>query len=80
MDEVATLNIRGASKLGERLREHEPAARLARRLTGIQTDVPLEVSLEDLRWQGPDLAAFEAFADARGFGSGIRNAVADLAG
>jgi 5'-3' exonuclease len=80
LDEVAALNIRGASKLADRLREHEPAARLAQRLTEIHTAVPLEVSLGDLRWEGPDLEAFDAFADARGFGSGIRNAVADLAG
>jgi 5'-3' exonuclease len=80
LDEVATLNIRGAAKLADRLREHEAAARLAQSLTIIQKEVPIVTTLSELRWEGPDLTAFEAFADARGFGTGIRNAVADLAG
>jgi 5'-3' exonuclease len=80
LDEVATLKIRGAARLADRLREHEDAARLAQRLTVIHTEVPIDADLSDLRWEGPDLAAFEEFADARGFGPGIRDAVADLAG
>jgi len=80
LEEVAELNIRGAAKLADRLREHEAAARLAKQLTLIQTEVPVDAELEDLRWEGPDREAFETFADARGFGAGIRKAVADLAG
>lgn len=78
LDDVATLKIRGAAKLRDRLAEHEDAARLARQLTMIECAVPMEASLDELSWSGPDLAAFTTIADRLGFGEGVRRAVERL--
>lgn len=71
IDEVPGLKMRGAARVAERLREHEAAARLARQLTDIYREVPLEVGIDDLRWVGPDLERLEAFCSASGLGDGV---------
>lgn len=72
LDAVAGLPIRGAAKLPERLREHREAAFLARRLTGIVCDMPLEVDRDSLRPRTPDRAALETFFDHHNFGPTLR--------
>ncbi len=47
-------------KLGEALRQHADQARLSRRLATIITDVPLNLTLEDLRLSSRDDAALQA--------------------
>ena len=69
---VATLPIRGASRLAARLVEHRAAAYLARELTRIACDMPLEVSAAALRRRAPDLATLGGFYDAAGFGPMLR--------
>ena len=59
-------NARGVPRL------HKEAAYLARRLTGIVCDMPIEATLDDLKPRPPDTAGLEAFFDAHGFGNILR--------
>lgn len=68
LGEVAALPIRGAAKLPGRLREHREAAYLARRLTCIACDMPLEFVHDDLRRRAPDVPALESFYERARFG------------
>lgn len=61
------VKVRGARRLHENLRDHREQAALYRELTRLRTDVPLDESLEDLRWQGPG-HDFEAFCLRLGVG------------
>ena len=81
LERVAGLPIRGASKLAEKLRQHREAAYLARRLTGIACDMPLDLDLDhgQLRPRAPDIAALNAFFDRSGFGPMLRRQVERLA-
>lgn len=46
--------VRGADKLAAVLRERRREVMLYRTLTTLRRDVPLEETLEDLEWKGPD--------------------------
>ncbi|MFZ9708382.1 MAG: 5'-3' exonuclease [Steroidobacteraceae bacterium] len=72
LETVAKLPVRGAAKLPARLLEHREAAFLARRLTEIARDMPLETNREALRLRPPDLAALGAFYDRQNFGPMLR--------
>ncbi len=80
LDRVGGLPIRGAARLAERLRAHREAAYLARRLTLIACDMPLEFSLDSLRRRKPDLEALAAFYDRQKFGPALRRQAERLAG
>lgn len=72
LDEIPYLKIRGARTLGPKLREHEAAARLARRLTGLHCEVPKLSGIGDLN-RGPGNAdALDALLDGLGFGRPLR--------
>jgi 5'-3' exonuclease len=72
LERIATLKLRGAATLAAKLLAHKEAAYLARRLTGIVCDMPLQATPEDLRRGSPDGAALHAFFDAHGFGNILR--------
>jgi DNA polymerase I len=72
LTQVGKLKMRGAAAIGERLREHRETAYLARQLTGICCDMPLNVTAEDLQRRLPDLAGVHAFYDVQGFGPLLR--------
>jgi 5'-3' exonuclease len=72
LDRVPALKLRGAAGIAARLRLHREAAYLARRLTGIVCDMPIEATLDDLKRRPPDAAALDAFFDAHGFGNILR--------
>ncbi|MEJ2604980.1 MAG: 5'-3' exonuclease H3TH domain-containing protein [Gammaproteobacteria bacterium] len=72
LDRVCDVPVRGAAKLGARLEEHREAAMLARRLTGIACDAPLEFRSGEARLRGPDMAALHAVCDEAGFGTALR--------
>jgi 5'-3' exonuclease len=72
LDAVASLPIRGAAKLPEKLARHRDDAFLARRLTEIVRDMPLEVAREGLRPRAPDMAALNDFFDRHNFGQMLR--------
>jgi len=79
LERVAGLPIRGASKLAEKLRQHREAAYLARSLTGIACDMPLDLDHAALRPRAPDMAALNAFCDRLGFGPMLRRQAGRLA-
>ena len=56
LDKVADIPVRGASKLAAKLVEHREAAFLARRLTEIACNMPLEIARTDLMRRAPDVA------------------------
>jgi DNA polymerase I len=72
LDAVASLPLRGASSVAQRLREHRATAFLARELTRIACDMPLAGSAADLKRRAPDREALEHFYDGAGFGVGLR--------
>lgn len=69
---VHLVPCRGAKTLASKLELHREAALLARKLTGIACDAPLERPLTELRPQAPDLGAVNALFDAAGIGMALR--------
>ncbi|MDZ7790247.1 MAG: 5'-3' exonuclease H3TH domain-containing protein [Xanthomonadales bacterium] len=72
LDEIAWLKIRGAKTLAAKLREHEAAARLARRLTGLHREVPVLADAGELQRSGGDADGLDALLDSLGFGRPLR--------
>ena len=60
------LKVRGAATLAQKLRENRGDAMLYRTLATLRTDVPIEESLEELRWHGPDRAALATLCEELG--------------
>jgi 5'-3' exonuclease len=60
------IKVRGSATLAENLAERREDAALYRRLATLRTDVPIDESLDDLRWTGPDRPALEALCDELG--------------
>lgn len=56
------VGLRGAAKLAATLAEYRELARLFRELATLRRDVPLEVSVDGLRWTGPRPEFFELCA------------------
>ena len=79
LDLVAKIEIRGASKLAAKLVEHREAAFLARRLTEIACNMPLEVAHTDLTRRAPNVAALTEFFDRHNFGPLLRRQAERLA-
>jgi DNA polymerase I len=69
---VPAMKLRGAATIAAKLSAHKEAAYLARRLTGIVCDIPLRVSVDDLKPRPPNRADLETFFDAHGFGNILR--------
>lgn len=61
------IEVRGAKTLAANLSEGRDAAELYRRLATLRDDVPLEESLADLKWKGPEREELEAFCAEIGF-------------
>jgi 5'-3' exonuclease len=57
---------RGAKRLAENLAAGRDDVALYKRLATLRTDVPLEESLEDIRWKGADRAALARFCESIG--------------
>ncbi|MDH4109805.1 MAG: exodeoxyribonuclease IX [Gammaproteobacteria bacterium] len=72
LHKVHEVEVRGARTLGAKLEEHREAAMLARQLTGIACDAPLEQAAEELRPQKPDLGRLNALFDRAGVGMALR--------
>ncbi|MGZ8785812.1 MAG: 5'-3' exonuclease [Acidimicrobiia bacterium] len=66
------VQVRGAERLAENLRDHRQEANLYRHLATLRRDVPLEESLGDLKWKGVHRDAFLALCDESGFND-VRN-------
>ena len=78
LDEVAGLPIRGASSLQRKLREHRPAAELARRLTGIEMAVESALAAPSLTRAEVDTAGLNRLFDELTFGGMLRRRCLDV--
>ncbi len=75
---IFDLKMRGASRVVRLLEEHREQAYLARRLTIIHTEVPLDAGPKDLGLRAPDAKAVNALFDEYDFGLGVRKQVTGL--
>ncbi len=80
LERIPLLKLRGAAAVAARLLAHREAAYLARQLTGIVCDVPLEFTLDGLKPRPPDSASLDAFFDRHGFGNILRQQARRIAG
>ena len=81
LDTVHEVNVRGAKTLGAKLENHKDDAMLARQLTGIACDAPVDRPKSGLQPARPDLGAINALYDEAGIGMALRRQaerVADL--
>ncbi len=72
LDVVHEVNVRGSKTLGAKLDQHRDAAVLARKLTGIACDAPMDRPKTGLRPIAPDLGAINALFDEAGIGTALR--------
>jgi len=72
LEEVQHLSIRGAKSLQKKLDDHQDAARLARRLTVITTDVPSALAAPDTTRSMVDSASLNRLFDHLQFGGMLR--------
>jgi 5'-3' exonuclease len=72
LDAVLKLKIRNAGFVVGQLRDHRDAAYLARQLTSIACDAPMQ-DLEALQRRLPNMQALNALYDTFGFGRLLRN-------
>jgi 5'-3' exonuclease len=91
LDAVRALPLRGVAALPQRLRLHREAAYLARSLTRIVCDAPIDacapgdappalrIGADHLRRRAPDVERIGAFCDTHGFGTLLRRQAARLA-
>ena len=79
LHEVPALPMRGAKGVAEKLALHRDKAFLARELTRIACDVPVNASPAALLRRTPDLPGFEAFCDQAKFGTMLRRQAARMA-
>jgi len=79
LDKVAAIQVRGASKLAAKLTEHRDAAFLARRLTEIACNMPLEIGRAELARRALNITALTEFFDRHNFGPLLRKQAERLA-
>lgn len=73
LDQVLQLKFRNAGFVAAQLRDHKEAALLARKLTEIACDMPLEATLDGLTRRAPDLSKLDEIYAAANFGRMLRN-------
>ena len=81
LDRVHEVKVRGAKTLGAKLEQHRDAAMLARRLTGIACDAPIDDPEALLQCSPPNLGEINALFDEANIGMALRRQaerVADL--
>ncbi|HEX3911976.1 MAG TPA: 5'-3' exonuclease H3TH domain-containing protein [Steroidobacteraceae bacterium] len=79
LHQIAGLKLRGAAAVAAKLLAHKDAAYLARRLTGIVCDMPIEATLDDLKRRPQDRGGLDCFFDTHGFGNILRQQVRRIA-
>lgn len=72
LEEIPFLSLRGARTLPVKLKAGEAAARLARRLTGLQTDIAQVHAAPEIERNAGNGDALDALLDALGFGLPLR--------
>ena len=81
LDKVHEVNVRGSKTLGEKLGTHKDAAMLARKLTGIACDAPIDDAETAMQRSSPKLGEINALFDEANIGTALRRQaerVADL--
>jgi 5'-3' exonuclease len=81
LDKVHEVNVRGAKTLGQKLDTHREDAMLARKLTGIACDAPIDDPETAMQRSVPDLGDINALFDEADIGTALRRQaerVADL--
>jgi 5'-3' exonuclease len=79
LDRIPGLKLRGGAAVAAKLLAHKEAAYLARRLTGIVCDMPIEATLEDLKPRPQDRSGLNFFFDTHGLGHILRQQVRRIA-
>ncbi len=72
LDKVHEVSVRGAKTLGAKLETHKEDAMLARRLTGIVCDAPIDHPATGMRPSPPKLGEINALYDEAGIGMALR--------
>jgi len=72
LDEVANVSVRGAATLARKLEAGREDARLSRRLSQIECDVPMQAEREQLRRKAPDMNSLNELYDRANFGQTLR--------
>jgi len=72
LESVHEVNVRGAKTLGDKLDKHKEDAMLARKLTGIACDVPIENMEASMRRSAPKLGDINALYDEANIGMALR--------
>lgn len=72
LDKVHEVNIRGAKTLAEKLETHKDDAMLARKLTGLACDIPIDDLETLLQRSAPDLGDINALYDEANIGTALR--------
>jgi len=72
LDTVHEVNVRGAKTLGAKLEAHKEDADLARRLTGIACNAPIEDAEAAMQPSAPRLGEINALFDEAGIGTALR--------
>jgi 5'-3' exonuclease len=72
LDKVHEVNVRGAKTLGAKLNTHKEDAYLARRLTGIACDAPMDDIEKLMQPAAPRLGEINALFDEAGIGMALR--------
>jgi DNA polymerase I len=80
LGKVRAMKLRGATAVAAKLLAHKETAYLARRLTGIICDMPLAISVDDLKPRPPNRASLEAFFDTHRLGTILRQQARRIAG
>lgn len=80
LDGVPKLRVRNPGFVTGQLRDHRDCAFLARQLTQIACDMPLEATLQALARRTPDLPALNRLYDGVGFGRLLRNQAERISG
>ena len=75
LDRVHEVNVRGAKTLGAKLDKHKDDAFLARRLTGIACDAPIDDAENLMQPRAPKLGELNALFDEAGIGTALRRQV-----
>jgi DNA polymerase I len=73
LDRVLKIKLRNAGFVCGQLRDYRDSAFLARQLTEIACDMPLDVELSHLQRRPPDLGGLNKLYDTVGFGRLLRN-------
>lgn len=72
LDRIHEVNVRGSKTLAAKLDTHKDDAFLARRLTGIACDAPIDNAEELLQPTAPKLGEINALYDEAGIGTALR--------